>query len=202
MTMLRENTGGSRYEVRSTKYEVLKLGATWLREGRGGEQSRKAAAWWGSAGVEEELGVRRGKTGEENVRRGQREWRGGVSVVVRGATEGRGWQCVGGGREMTLLRENTRGTKYEVRSTKYEVFKLGATWLRRGRRKEQGRKDAKRGNQCTREDDTSVVRDARGCCGVMSIAAFVGEFLWRVCQSEGMGDASGSRKNNKHRVER
>ncbi len=33
---------------------------------------------------------------------------------------------------MTLRREDAGVIKYEVRSTKYEVFKFGATELRRG----------------------------------------------------------------------
>ncbi len=43
MTLRQEDTEVIRYEVRSTKYEVKELGATELRRGVGGRQSRNDA---------------------------------------------------------------------------------------------------------------------------------------------------------------
>ncbi len=65
---------------------------------------------------------------------------------------------------MTLSQENAEVIKYEVRGTKYEVFELGATKLRRGVGRRQRRNHARGINQSTREDDTSAVCEAMKRC--------------------------------------
>ncbi len=57
----------------------------------------------------------------------------------------------GAGRGKGRENERRRQGGCQVRGTKYEVFKLGATELRRGVGRRQSRNDARGVNPCTRE---------------------------------------------------
>ncbi len=94
---------------------------------------------------------------------------------------------------MTLWQEDGEVIKYEVRSTKYEVKKLGATKLRGGVGRGQSRNDARGINQCTHEVEAPLVRRA-------SDLAFPAVLCYALCVMASQSVGSVSARIDKERV--
>ncbi len=78
---------------------------------------------------------------------------------------------------MTLGQEDAGVTKYEVRSTKYEVKELGATELRGHGVRRQSRNDVRELNSCTREVEPPLVRGAFVTRMGIGMAVFLENFI-------------------------